>query len=134
MTHLMKCVVVFIFIIAVFTEQGIAGLILKNDYLVTQPAIQKKTKKPATRSIKKSPIHNANQLGTKRSKKRWHQLNGNLNGNDVFLYVKKNKYRQITGYLINHAGQTEYIYGEWYKDHLQIYDQSNQLLTVILNH
>lgn len=135
MKHFAKSAFVLILLIPISTEDGIAGLILKNDHIVSQPQIQKKSRKTITRSIKKSRIQNAVELGskqTKGAKRQWHQLNGHVNGSDVFLYVKRSKYRQVTGYLVDHGGSTQYVHGEWYKGHLQIYDQSNQLLTVIL--
>ncbi len=138
MKHFAKSAFVLILLIPISTEEGIAGLILKNDHIVSQPQIQKKSRKTITRSIKKSRIQNAVKLGprqtkgSKGAKREWYQLNGHVNGSDVFLYVKRSKYRQITGYLIDHGGSTQYVHGEWYKGHLQIYDQSNQLLTVIL--
>ncbi len=138
MKHFVKSAFVLILLIPISTEDGIAGLIMKNDHIVSQPQIQKKSRKIVTRSIKKSPIQNAVELGPRQTKgakgvkRKWHQLNGHVNGSDVFLYVKKSKYRQVTGYLIDHGGSTQYVHGEWYKGHLQIYDESNQLLTVIL--
>tara|TARA_R110002073_G_scaffold331662_1_gene516705 strand:- start:4059 stop:4451 length:393 start_codon:yes stop_codon:yes gene_type:complete len=129
MKHFIKSAFILIFIAPILAENCKAGLILENNKAISRPKI----KKPITKAIKKTRVKNAIELGPKLPKRQWHSLNGNLNGNDVFLYVRKNKYRQITGYLFDNGGSTQYIYGEWNKDYLQIYDQSNQLLTVILN-
>ena len=111
MKHFLISAFVLILIIPISTEDSMAGLIMKNDHIVSQPQIQKKLRKTVTRSIKKLPIQNAVELGPKQTKgakgakRKWHQLNGHVNGSDVFLYVKRSKYRQVTGYLIDYGAQ-----------------------------
>ena len=70
--------------------------------------------------------------GLKTKKDQWNELHGSLNNRYVFLIVKKNGARDVTGYLFDGKGNKKYIYGEWFNRNLQVYDQSNKLLNIIL--
>ncbi len=62
----------------------------------------------------------------------WHELRGSLDRKPVYLMVEKLGRRQVAGYLFDGKGNKQYIYGEWFKNELQVYNQSNKKLTIIL--
>jgi hypothetical protein len=61
-----------------------------------------------------------------------YELRGSLNRKPVYLIVEKIGQQQVAGYLFDGKGNRKYIYGEWFKNELQVYDQSNKRLTIIL--
>jgi hypothetical protein len=60
------------------------------------------------------------------------ELHGSLNGNPVYLMVEKTGKQQIAGYLFDGHGNSQYIYGEWFEDQLQVFDEANKRLMIIL--
>lgn len=64
---------------------------------------------------------------------RWYELHGTLNSNYVYLLVERTSDQQVVGYLFDGKGNEKYIYGEWFKGQLQVYDKFNQRLTIIIN-
>lgn len=62
----------------------------------------------------------------------WHELRGSLDREPVYLMIEKLGRRQVAGYLFDRKGNKQYIYGEWFKNELQIYNQANKRLTIIL--
>jgi len=67
------------------------------------------------------------------NKHRFYELRGYLNTLPVYLVVEKTGNRQIAGYLFDGKGKQTYIYGEWFKGELQVYDPTNTRLTIILS-
>jgi hypothetical protein len=63
-----------------------------------------------------------------------YELRGSLNREPVYLIVEKAGPQQVVGYLFDGEGNKKYIYGEWFKNSLQVYDQSNQRFTIVLPH
>lgn len=69
----------------------------------------------------------------KTHEKNWYEVHGNLNKAPVYLILEKVGKQQIAGYLFDGKGNKKYIYGEWFKNVLQVYDQSNTRLTILLS-
>lgn len=65
--------------------------------------------------------------------RRWVELHGSLNKQYVYLIVEKTGKRDVAGYLFDGKGNHSYVYGEWFNDQLQVYDQSNKSLTILLH-
>ena len=61
------------------------------------------------------------------------ELRGYLNTQPVYLILEKAGGRQVVGYLFDSKGRQQYVYGEWIKDQLQLYDTAKTRLNVILN-
>ncbi|MGR9052075.1 MAG: hypothetical protein ACU84J_05450 [Gammaproteobacteria bacterium] len=92
------------------------------------------TQEPAQVSapLKKSVMLQKNGKANGKKKNGWHELYGSLDRHYVYLIVKKTGHRDIEGYLYDGRGDKKYIYGEWFNNQLQIYDQSNKRMTVLL--
>lgn len=92
---------------------------------------QKGTKAPLlTNRI--SSIYKLSKAKAKLTPNKWYEVNGVLNQNYVYLVVENTRKNQISGYLFN-GNQSEYVYGEWFKDYLQVFDQSNNSLIILVN-
>ncbi|MEQ1558279.1 MAG: hypothetical protein ABL933_04990 [Methyloglobulus sp.] len=66
------------------------------------------------------------------NQKPWIELHGSVNGKPVYLMVEKTDDQHIAGYLFDASGNKHYVYGEWFNNQLQVYDQANKRLTVLL--
>jgi hypothetical protein len=81
-----------------------------------------------------NPIHKGGrESGYKSQKGPWVELHGSLNKQYVYLIVEKTGKRDIVGYLFDGKGNHSYVYGEWFKGQLQVYDQTNKRLTILLD-
>lgn len=112
-----KIIILVIFMACVRQE------IQADEFLQTDLIISRTEKKPAK---------------TIANKTEWHELRGSLNRKPVYLIVEKigqqqSKPQQVAGYLFDKKGRKKYIYGEWYKDEMQIYDKENKRHIILLN-
>lgn len=69
----------------------------------------------------------------KAQKRRWIELHGSLDKRYVYLMLEKTGKREVAGYLFDGKGKPVYVYGEWFKGQLQVYDQSKKRLTILLD-
>lgn len=84
--------------------------------------------KTVSKAVKSKAIGN---LEKRRKYQQWHELQGYLNNQYVYLIVKRNGEKDIKGYLFDN-GERKYIYGEWFDRRLIIYDQTNNRLNILL--
>ncbi|MGH8559427.1 MAG: hypothetical protein ACRESZ_18660 [Methylococcales bacterium] len=68
----------------------------------------------------------------KANKKDRIQLSGSFNKQYVYLILEKIGNNELAGYLYDGKGGCTYVYGEWYRGQLQVYDPSKGRLNVIV--
>lgn len=86
-----------------------------------------------TTSIEINEAQILNKLNQVDKNRRWYELRGYLNTKPVYMIVEKTGNRLIAGYLFDGKGNRTYIYGEWFRGELQVYDPNNTRLTILLS-
>lgn len=123
--------------IIICPENGCAGVILSSKDASPKSELTRLREKPPISSflIKQTPMNTklAPSSKVKPIKNGWYELYGVLNRNYVYLLVEKIGNHQIAGYLFDNKDDGKYVYGEWFNGYLQVYDQSNNNLTIIVN-
>jgi hypothetical protein len=113
-----KIFMMSVFFVVCFRQEMIAGELLQTELTILK-------------TEKKSAKHTGDKAG-------WHELRGSLNRKPVYLIVEKIGHQrsmpqQVAGYLFDKKGKRKYIYGEWYKDELQVYDKENKRHIILLH-
>lgn len=133
---MLRTVTTLLGLIILSTGNGYAGVKLISKDTPSKSALTKLREKTPISSfvIKQSPL-NTKPMNSevKFIKNEWHELYGYLNKNYVYLLVEKIGDRQIAGYLFDNKGMGEYVYGEWFKGYLQVYDQSHNNWIITIN-
>ena len=121
-------------IILLMGENSLAGVSLIEKETSTEfrrENLQQSTKAPLLNN-RVTKIYKLSKTKAKLTPNNWYEVNGVLNQHYVYLVIENTRKNQISGYLFN-GNQSEYVYGEWVKDYLQVYDQSNNRLMILVN-
>lgn len=126
-----------VFFCFIFSWQAFAAepLILATvEFNEIEADVKQKIKQKAKESkSKKAKIKKSSMYQRIKKKGNWYEINGYLNRKYVYLIVKKTGNNHIEGYLYDGKGNKRFVYGEWFRQQLQVYDTDRQRFTVILN-
>lgn len=135
--RILRATIISLSLSIICPENGCAGVILSSKDASPKSELTRLREKTPIASflIKQTPMNTklAPSSTVKPIKNGWYELYGVLNRNYVYLLVEKIGNHQVAGYLFDNKESGEYVYGEWFKGYLQVYDQSNNNLTIIIN-